>query len=185
MFHHSTFFMLHRYFVIMLALAAVLLGVQLPNFITQYQQRLDAQLTEAMVYYKEYQRIADTYLNGDMNALIKMHEQSDNPVFKEEATPIRELIRRVDLYRHEQQQLSQGYLKQIWFIATAANPEMRDNTWRMYSFNVPLTRQAVFTGIIAALVAVLAFDGCWGGCKLAYRRWARRREKRHLHRHSR
>lgn len=167
--------MLHRYFVIALALFAVLIGVQLPNFITQYQQRLDAQYTEAMVYYNEYKRIADTYLNGDMNALIKMHEQSDNPVFKSEAEPIRELMRRVELYRHEQQQLSQGYLKQIWFVVWQANPEMRDNTWRMYSYNVPLTQQAVISGIVAALLAVLLFDGCVGGCRFAYRRWRRRK----------
>ena len=166
--------MLHRYFVIALALLAVLIGVQLPNFITQYEQRLDAQFTEAMVYYKEYQRIADTYLNGDMQALIKMHEQSDNPVFKDEAVPIRELVRRVELCRYGQQQLNQGYLHKIWFVAWHANPEMRDDTWRMYSFNVPLTRQAVFTGVIAALLAVLLFDGCVGGCKFAYRRWRRR-----------
>src|SRR5690554_5939607 len=166
--------MLHRYFVIALSLLAVLIGVQLPNFITQYEQRLDAQYTEAMVYYKEYKRIADTYLNGDMQALIEMHEQSDNPVFQDEAVPIRELVRRVELYRYEQQQLRQGYLKQIWFVVWQANPEMRDNTWRMYSFNVPLTQQAVISGIMAALLAVLLFDGCVGGCKVAYKRWRRR-----------
>lgn len=170
--------MLHRYFVILLALAAVLIGVQLPNFITQYQQRLDAQLSEAMVYYKEYQRIADTYLNGDMNALIELHENSDNPVFKEEAVPIRTLIERVQLYRYEQQQLEQGYLRQIWFIATAANQEMRDNTWRMYSFNVPLTRHAVISGIVSALLVVLVFDGCLGGCRMAYRRLRKRASRK-------
>ncbi|GAB3293120.1 DUF2937 family protein [Pseudidiomarina andamanensis] len=173
--------MLHRYFVLAIALVAVLVGVQVPNFITQYQQRLDSQLTEAMVYYKEYQLIADKYLNGDMNALIQMHEESDNPVFKDEAIPLRELIRRVDLYRHEQQQLQQGYLKQLWFVATEANREMVDNTWRAYSFNVPLTRQAVFSGVIAALLAVLLFDGCIGGCKLAYRRFRRKRHQPHRH----
>ena len=166
--------MLHRYLVLALALAAVLIGVQLPNFITQYKQRLDAQYTEAMVYYKEYKRIADTYLDGDMEALIKMHEESNNPVFQDEAVPIRELVRRVELYRYEQQQLRQGYLKQIWFVVWQANPEMRDNTWRMYSFNVPLTQQAVISGIMAALLAVLLFDGCVGGCKVAYKRWRRR-----------
>src|SRR5690554_1328967 len=157
--------MLHRYFVLILALAAVLVGVQVPNFVTQYQQRLDAQYTEAMVYYREYQRIADKYLDGDIAALIKMHEESDNPVFKDEADPIRELVRRVELYQYERQQLQQGYLAQIWFVLWQANPEMRDDTWRMYSFNVPLSQQAVFTGVISALIVVFLFDGCVGGCK--------------------
>src|SRR5690606_36703877 len=105
-----------------------------------------------------------------------MREESDNPIFKDEAVPIHELIRRIDLYRHEQQQLQQGYVKQLWFVATEANREMVDNTWRAYSFNVTLTRQAVFSGVIAALLAVLLFDGCIGGCKLAYPRWQRKRQ---------
>lgn len=162
--------MLQRYLVMFLALAAVLVGVQFPNFVTQYQQRLDAQLSEAMVYYKEYQRIADTYLNGDMQALVELHETNNNPVFREEAIPIRTLIERVELFRFEQKQLDKSYLEQLWFVATQANPQLREDTWRMYSFNVPLTRQAVFSGIAFAIIAVLLFDGCVGGCRSMYRR---------------
>src|SRR5690554_3605948 len=165
--------MLQRYFVMFLALAAVLVGVQIPNFVTQYEQRLDAQLSEAMVYYREYQRIADTYLDGDMQALIELHETNDNPVFREEAIPIRTLIERVELFRFEQQQLAKGYLAKLWFIATAANAQLRADTWRVYSFNVPLTQQAVFTGVLFALLAALLFDGCVGGCRFIYRRFRR------------
>lgn len=101
--------MLRRYFSLLLALAAALVGVQIPNYVTQYQQRIDAQYTEAMIYYREYQAIADTYLNGDMQALLAAHENSDNDIFKAEAVPLRTLIERVELLSYEQQQLQRPY----------------------------------------------------------------------------
>lgn len=169
--------MLYRYFVIALALTAALVGVQIPNYVTQYQQRIDAQFTEAMVYYKEYQRIADNYLDGDIEALIRLHETSESPVFQEEAIPLRELVHRVKLFEYEQSQLQQGYLRQLWFIATAASPELREQTLRMYSFNVPLTQQAVITGVVAAILVVVLLDIFVACCRHLIHRIMRRRSQ--------
>lgn len=170
----NLFFMLYRYFIIALAIAAALIGVQIPNYLTQYQQRLDAQLTEALVYYNEYQRIADKYFDGDMTALITLHETSENPVFQDEAVPLRQLVERVQRFQFEQSQLQQGYLQQLWFVATAASPELREHTWRMYSFNVPLNQRAVITGVVAALMLVLLLDILTGGCRMVIRRIRRK-----------
>ncbi len=166
--------MLHRYFILIIAIAAVLIGVQLPNFVTQYEQRLDAQYTEAMIYYNEYKAIADKYLDGDMEALIATHEMSSNEIFQAEAVPIRELVRRVELYRFERQQLNSSFVEQLWFIATEANAELRTNTWQQYSYNVPMTQRAVVTGVLSALVVILFFDVCIGGCKYVIRRTRRK-----------
>ncbi|MDX1525019.1 MAG: DUF2937 family protein [Pseudidiomarina maritima] len=164
------FFMLRRYFSLLLALTAALVGVQIPNYVTQYQQRIDAQYTEAMIYYREYQAIADTYLNGDMQALLAAHENSDNDIFKAEAVPLRTLIDRVELLSYEQQQLQRALPVQVWFIATQANPQIRQDTWRMYSYNVPMTTTAVVTALVSAVLTLLLWDACWGLLGWGWRR---------------
>jgi hypothetical protein len=165
--------MIHRYFLLIIAMCALLVGVQLPNFVTQYQQRLDAQYTEAMVYYRHYKAIADKYLDGDMNALLATHENSASEIFKAEAVPLRELIRRVELFEFERQQLNTSLVEQLWFIATEANPELRKNTWQQYSYNVPMTQQAVVTGILSAFLVIIVLDICIGGCRRIVRRGRR------------
>lgn len=171
--------MLYRYFVLIIGATALLIGVQIPNFVTQYQQRLDAQLTEALVYYVQFEEIAERYFDGDMQALIRKHETSTEEVFRAEAQPLRDLVERVARYRYQQAQLNASYPEQLWFIATQADPELRASTWRTYSFNVPLTQQAVITGGLFALLLVLLLDCCAGAMKAGARRLHRPRRQRH------
>lgn len=170
--------MLYRYFVLIIGASALLIGVQIPNFVTQYKQRLDAQLTEALVYYVQFEEIAERYFDGDMQALIRKHETSPEDVFRAEARPLRELVERVARYRYQQDQLDTSYPGQIWFLATQADPELRANTWRMYSFNVPLTQQAVITGALFALLLVLLLDVCSGLLKACVHRLRRPKRRR-------
>ncbi|MDX1705483.1 DUF2937 family protein [Pseudidiomarina sp.] len=171
--------MLYRYFVLIIGASALLIGVQIPNFVTQYQQRLDAQLTEALVYYVQFEEIAERYFEGDMQALIRKHETSTEEVFRAEARPLRELVERVARYRYQQAQLdSSSFPEQVWFVATQADPELRASTWRTYSFNVPLTQQAVITGAVFALLLVLLLDCCGGLLKACARRLRRPQRQR-------
>lgn len=167
--------MLYRYFLISLACAAILVGVQIPSFVTQYEQRLDAQLTEAMVYYAQYQKIADQYFEGDMNALLAHHEKSDDEVFQAESIPLETLLLRVRNFELQQQGLSSSIWGKLWFLAHSADRELMSSTWRMYSFTVPLTRDALLLGALFMLTFVILVDGCCSGCK---HWWRRRRANR-------
>ncbi|HET8816702.1 MAG TPA: DUF2937 family protein [Pseudidiomarina sp.] len=163
--------MLYRYFLIIVACIALLIGVQVPNFVTQYEQRLDAQWTEAMVYYNQYQAIADQYFEGDMNALLQHHEQSSDEVFRAESEPLSTLLERVRNYEYQRRQLDTTMWGKLWFLAHSADHKLVDGTWRNYSFTVPLTQTALILGIIFMLVVVVVVDGCCSGC----RHWLRRR----------
>ncbi|PTB85068.1 hypothetical protein C9940_05070 [Pseudidiomarina aestuarii] len=167
--------MLYRYFLIILACAAIMTGVQVPNFVTQYEQRLDAQWTEAKVYYDQYQAIADQYFEGDMNALLQHHEQSDDEVFRAESVPLGTLLERVRTFEYQLRELNTTIWGKLWFLAHSADEELLDGTWRNYSFTVPLTQDALILGIIFMFAIVVLVDGCCSGCRYW---WRRRRASR-------
>jgi len=166
--------MLYRYLLLLVAVLTAFIGVQIPNFLTQYQQRLDAQHSEAMVYYRQYQQIATAHFGGDVQRLIDHHRASTDAAIRDSAEPIQTLVHRIERFRSQQQGLQTGYLGQLWFLVTQADTELRENTWRMYSYNVPFIQQALLTGLAFALLVVLALDALLSGLKRIVRRRPRR-----------
>ncbi|CAB0150040.1 hypothetical protein PSI9734_00611 [Pseudidiomarina piscicola] len=175
--------MIYRYFILCLAAAALLLGIQAPNLLAQYQQRLAAQYAEAMVYYRQYQDIAETHYDGSIEALITAHQQSDQPAFREEADIIRNLQVRVKSFEQQQKLLQQPYPAQLWSLTLYHEPELMNGTLEHYSFNVPLNQKAIATGALIALVLVVLFDLLGALMKMAVKGLWRRRRQRSLNRH--
>ena len=81
---------LYRYFLIIAACGSLLLGIQIPNFVNQYEMRLDAHLSEVKNNLQGYQDIADRLYDGSITTLISKHEQSDDQTFKQEAVDDKE-----------------------------------------------------------------------------------------------
>ncbi|CAI8158686.1 MAG: Uncharacterised protein [Pseudidiomarina mangrovi] len=165
--------MLYRYLLLLIAIMTAFVGVQIPNFLTQYQQRLDAQYSEAMVYYRQYQEIASKHFAGDLQRLIDHHRSSSDNAIRESAEPIQTLVNRVELFRSQQRGLQTSYLGQLWFLASQSDGELRESTWRMYSYNVPFTQQALLTGLLLALVVVVVCDLLLSGLGRMLRRLPR------------
>ncbi|MBY6063007.1 DUF2937 family protein [Pseudidiomarina sediminum] len=165
--------MIYRYFVLTLTACALLLGIQAPNLLTQYQQRLAAQYAEAKVYYDDYQVIADRYFEGELDALIAAHENSTEPAFREEAAIIRKLVQRITAFERQQQLQQQSYPAQLWALVWQHDEELLQGTLEQYSFNVPLTQTALATGALVALAFALLSDVLVGGCKRLGRRYKR------------
>ncbi len=165
--------MLYRYLLLLIAIMTAFVGVQIPNFLTQYQQRLDAQYSEAMVYYRQYQDIANKHFAGDVQRLIDHHRNSTDNAIRESAEPIQTLVNRIERFRSQQHGLQTSYLGQLWFLASQSDSELRDSTWRMYSYNVPFTQQALLTGLLLALLVVLLCDLLMAGLGRMLRRGPR------------
>ena len=162
--------MIYRYFILCVAASALLLGIQAPNLLTQYQQRLAAQYAEAMVYYRDYQTIADTHFDGDMQALIRAHQTSDEAAFRDEAPIIEKLVVRVNAFEQQLQLQQQSYPNQLWALVWQHDEELLTGTMEQYSFNVPLTQQAIATGALIALAIVVLIDFIWLVLKRLFRR---------------
>lgn len=127
----------------------ILVGVQLPNAVTQYEHRVAAHLSEVTLNFVGFQKIADQYFDGSVERLILHHQQSSDRVFVAEAEPIRKLWLRLQHLQAEQAALAGGLASKVWHLATAADADIRTETVSGYVATVPLTLDAIFCGLLA------------------------------------
>ena len=93
----------------------MLVGLQLPHFLTLYETRLDAHYLESKAQLKQYQKLADFLFEGDLNALVEKHRNSDIALFKAETKIIESLVTRTD-YLWQQKLRLQGSLVFAFFL---------------------------------------------------------------------
>lgn len=139
----------------------ILVGVQAPNFVTQYEHRVVAHLNEVTRNFAGFQKIADQHFDGNVDALILHHEQSTDPIFHDEAEPIRKLWYRLQHLRAEKEAMGSDFVTALSHVALAADPEIRQETRAGYEATVPLTVNAIVCGLIAGFAAGALIDGLW------------------------
>lgn len=149
---------LYRYLLILIACVAVLLGIQIPNFVDQYEKRLDAHFIEVEKNLRGYQEIADRYCDGSIPALIKRHEESKDGATKEEAEPIRRMYERYLRFKDEKRFLETGLAGKVAFIVMRGDRELINETYVSYSFMVPLNREAVLSGTLSAAFVLVVME---------------------------
>ncbi|MBX6419702.1 MAG: DUF2937 family protein [Nevskia sp.] len=150
--------MLYRYLLILIACAAVLGGVQVPNFLDQYAKRVDAHRAEAEAALAGYRQIAERETGGSLEALIARHDASTDPVFKAEAAPIRNLYERYRRFAAEQAGLQTDWLGRLRYVLLHPDRELLLETRRQYSPALVLDRSAFLSGGLAALLALLIVE---------------------------
>jgi len=149
---------LYRYFLILIACAALLFGIQIPNFVDQYEKRLDAHFIEVENNLRGYQEIADRHYDGSVAALIKKHEESEDRADREEAEPIRNIYERYLRFKDERRSLATGLVGKVAFIIAKRDRELLDETYMHYSFTIPLNQSAVLSGAVSAAFVLLVIE---------------------------
>ncbi|MBW2560249.1 MAG: DUF2937 family protein [Deltaproteobacteria bacterium] len=149
---------LYRYFLILIACAALLFGIQIPNFVDQYEKRLDAHFIEVENNLRGYQEIADRYYDGSVAALIKKHEESEDRTDREEAEPIRNIYERYLRFKDERRSLATGLAGKVAFIIAKRDRELLDETYINYSFTIPLNQSAVLSGAVSAAFVLVVME---------------------------
>jgi len=149
---------LYRYSLIVIACGSLLLGIQIPNFIDQYEKRVDAHLQEVKNNLRGYQDIADRLYGGSLATLIDKHEQSGEEPFRQEAQPIKNMLDRYEHFAHEQASLAAGPFKQVTHLITGGDRALLDETYHNYSFTIPLNQAAVVWGFIFMGVVVFVIE---------------------------
>ncbi len=144
---------LYRYFLIIIACAAMLAGIQLPNLVDQYEKRIDAHLREVAINLKPYQDIADKYFGGSLEKLIELHRKSEVKAFQEEGLAIADMVKRKARFQADLAALQVSLPMKIMNILLDGDREMIDETLQQYTYAVPLNQDALLTG--AALAAIM------------------------------
>ncbi len=149
---------LYRYLLILIACASILLGIQIPNFVDQYEKRLDAHFIEVEKSLRGYQEIANRHYNGSVAALIKKHEESEERVNRDEAEPIRNIYERYLRFKNEKRSLETDLAGKAAFIIAKGDRELINETYINYSFTIPLNQAAVLSGALSAAFVLVVVE---------------------------
>ncbi|MBW8354292.1 DUF2937 family protein [Pseudomonas protegens] len=144
--------MLLSYLRLVLFAAGLLIGVQVPGFISDYAKRVEAHLIESQNSLRGFQGTAQQFFKGDLNALVAHYRASEDPVFRSDAESLSGLLHR-QLALDKQYQAMQGpwYIRLLQ-VALAADPDIRKETWDGYSYQILLTPEAMIWGMSGALL---------------------------------
>ena len=150
--------LLKEYTIRLLFTAGILFGVQVPNFIDQYTQKVSAHYLEATENFSGFQATADKFHGGSVKALIERHENSNDPVFQSEAGPIKKLHSRIQAFSLELKALNTNLFGKIFHVAFKSDRSVFKETVSEYSATVPLNTDAIICGLLLGLVSALMCD---------------------------
>ncbi len=149
---------LHRYLMVVVAGVSLLFGIQVPNFVDQYQKRIDAHGLEVSQNLSHYQGIADKYHQGNLKDLIHFHQGNANQTIRDEGSVIENLYRRMAGFENDGRALKTSLPWQVAHILASGNPELIQETLDRYSYSIPLNQEAIFAGVAVALTLVLSLE---------------------------
>ena len=151
-------FILQRYFMVIVACLALLLGIQLPNLVDQYAKRVDAHLREVSTNLEPFLLIARQYANGSIEELVALHRKSELAPFRAEGLAIERMYQRKQHFEAERKALQGSLPRQLLHILWRADAELREQTLLQYSAVVPLNQEALSAGAVIALFVLLLIE---------------------------
>lgn len=150
--------MLRSYLRLVLFTAGLLIGVQIPGFISDYSKRVEAHLIEAQKSLGGYNDTAQRFFKGDVQALIQHYRSSDDPVFRTDADNINNLLTRTQTLDREWLALQGPWYMRAFHVLTAADPDIRTETWNGYTWQVLLSPEVIAWGLVCALLFSLVIE---------------------------
>jgi hypothetical protein len=149
---------LQRYSLKITFALTLLIGLQVPHFLSLYENRLDAHYLESKAQLKQYQKLADFLFKGDLSALLEKHKNSDVVLFSEETKIIEALVNRTDFLYHQKISLQGSVFKRFAFLATQINQPIFIETKNNYQANIVLNKEAIIVGLIIATLITLQLE---------------------------
>ncbi|MDU0352864.1 DUF2937 family protein [Paraglaciecola aquimarina] len=143
--------------------SGLLMGIQIPAVVDQYQKRVDAHLTEATDLLAGFQQTADRYFDGNMQALINHYEKSDDAIFRDDAVNIRFMSERVSALQAEMAALQRNLVLRASHVLFFANPKLLSETMQQYSYMILLDPFALIWGVVSAVSLAALLDGLIAG----------------------
>jgi len=144
--------LLQRYSLKLIFALTLLLGLQLPHFLAQYENRVDAHYLESKTQLAHYQQLADLLFAGDLNALVGQHKNSEIPLFKAEAKVLTTLINRTAFLESQKTGLQGPFYQRFYFLIKQVNQPLFIETQNSYQANIVINKQAIIVGLSIALL---------------------------------
>jgi hypothetical protein len=149
---------LRAYLRLVLFALGLLIGIQAPAFVDQYSKRVSAHYIEATKNFAGFQRSANEYFGGSIEALIAHHESSSDAVFKDEAKNVAAIYARLKKLALELDAMNRPLASRIFHVVFHPDEEILNETVAAYSYTVPLNLEAVSCGLITALLLAVVIE---------------------------
>ncbi|UCX03193.1 DUF2937 family protein [Shewanella glacialimarina] len=140
------------YLRIILFVCGVLIGIQVPGFVDQYGQRLEAHQLEAKLSLAEFQRDADRFFGGDFNKLISHYRQNNDPVVNAGGESIESIYQRYVLLTEALTQFRQHSYSPYQQLILAPQQDIQVEVWKNYSHVILLKPEAIAIGMLLGLL---------------------------------
>lgn len=147
-----------RYSLQLVFTLSLLLGLQLPNFLQQYELRLQGHFAEAKQQLAQYQTLADQYFSGDLQTLVKHHKNSAERVFRDEAVLIDNSHKRVQYLQQQIDNLTQPIWYRLGLLPQQIQQPIFQEAWKGYQANILLNQQAIIVGVSVAVLLMLTLE---------------------------
>jgi hypothetical protein len=147
-----------RYLLILVSGISLIFGIQIPNFVDQYEKRVDAHLVEVTDNLRHYQDIATWNHHGSLRELIDFHKKSDANTFQEEGAAIERMYQRQVRFEADRAALNGSILWKAAQVAIAGDQDLIKETVLHYSYAIPLNQEAVLSGIAVTVGTVMLLE---------------------------
>ena len=131
---------LRSYLRLTLFAFGLLVGIQVPGFIEAYVQHVEARRLEAQQGLQGFQQTAQRFFGGDLDALVRHYQDSDDPVFQSDAQSVEQLVSRARMLEREWQAMQGPWYARAAHVLLGAQRSLREQVWSSYRFQVLLAR---------------------------------------------
>ncbi|HEX7381018.1 MAG TPA: DUF2937 family protein [Nevskiaceae bacterium] len=149
---------LSRYLMLAAFGAALLVGIQVPNFVDQYANRVDARLRQVQQDLAGFEQIAQRYFNGSFDALIASHATNPDPRIRAEIAPLRQMVESEHRLSADKAALAGPLYRRLWHVAVSGDRTLLKETWDRYAPVFLLDRGALLVGVIFAFGVCLILE---------------------------
>lgn len=147
----------------------VILGMQLPAFISAYVQRLSGHLNEANIQLSKFKEIAEFQYQGDLEKLVSAYLKNTDFSIQQTGKMIAELINRTEhLQVHMDALNSEQYIERVEYFLFNFDRSLARDTLNYFEMSLPLTVEAVLTGIVIAICLTAFEKTCFYAGKTCY-----------------
>ena len=166
---------LFEYIRLVLFVGGVLLGIQVPGFVDQYGQRLEAHTLESTRSLSDFQKDADRYFDGSIEKLVAHYQKNPDQVVQQGGSNINTLYQR----QQTLQAAYRAFTANWWspYVQTLFRPvaDIRAQAVESYDFSVMLNSHAIVVGLIAGLLLGILLETLLGLLRLVFNRPPRSR----------
>jgi hypothetical protein len=133
-----------------------ILGVQLPEFMQQYQQRLAGHLAESRSQLDQFEIIAQQHFDGSLMTMIARYKDDTEASIISTGQLIEHLSVRVEYLASHLEQITQSdYLHSVYQLIWNLDQQIAGGTAEHFSMAIPLELNAIATGGTLAIGALL------------------------------